>query len=473
MQHILNIQQKEWTEYRGEYRLRWVAIILYALFFLALATGLRYYITTAENSQAAQKASYEQWLSQGKKNPHGAAHYGFYAFKPLSPMAIVDKGMESFLGQAVWLEAHNQNEVKEREATDAGSLVRFGYVSIGFLFQVLFPLCIVLLGFNLFSKEREWGTLPLLLSAGASTGQLFKHKALALYKIVLLLVLPMFFISSVSMLIAAGAANWVACLQQFLVFCFFILLHLAVWVLLSLYVSSLVRQSSVSLVGLLGFWIVGVFFIPRIGSVLAKTVYPTPSSFAFSHNVRLDNELGIDRKSPAGLRQKRFEDSLLKQYGVDTVAALPLSIRGLNLKRSEEYGYMIFDRNYGALEATYRRQNNLMNWLHFLSPVQSMRSVSTGLSGTDIHKQHHFAAQAENHRRLIATVMNDDISQKSIGVENYEQDETLWQTIPPFRYTEASMLQVLMPQKIPLLALLAWCGGLVILLRKRARAIKG
>lgn len=470
---ISTVFQKEWAEYKNDYRLRWIALILYSLFAVALFTGTRYYSSTSSNAKAAQEASYEQWLHQGKKNPHGAAHYGFYAYKPLSPMAIIDKGMESFLGQAVWLEAHNQNEVKEREATDAGSIVRFGYLSTATIFQALFPLCIVLLGFNLFSKEREGGTLPMLLSSGISAGRLLKEKAMALYTIVLILFLPMLLIANVSMLIAGGFAAWKDALPQMLLFTVFSLLYFAVWTLLSLYISSGVRQSSVALVGLLGFWVLGLFFIPRMGSVLAKTIYRTPSAFAFSHNVRLDNEKGLDRKTPAALRQKRFEDSLLTQYGVDTVTALPLSIRGLNLKRGEEYGYQIFEKAYGGLQATYRQQDEVMNWLNFLSPVQSMRSISAGLSGTGIDKQADFALQAERHRRLIATVMNDDITVNSGRIENYEQDSTLWQKIPPFVYTQASLVQQLKPQVIPVLSLLIWCGGLLLLLQQRAKRIRG
>lgn len=470
---IRTIIQKEWTEYKEDSRVKWMTILLYALYAIALFTGISYYTSVSKNSAAAQEESYNQWLRQGKKNPHGAAHYGFYAYKPLSPMAILDKGMESYLGQAVWLEAHNQNEVKEREATDAGSIVRFGYLSVGFVFQFLFPLAILLLGFNVFSKEREWGTWPLLASSGASVRQIFKGKAAALYGIVLLIFLPLLFVSCISMLVTAGVSQWMAVMPRFILFAFFCLLHYAIWVLLSLYISSSVTASSVSLVALLGFWIVGTFFIPRAGSVLSKAVYPTPSSFQFSHSIRLDKELGLDGKTPASLRQKKFEDSLLTRYKVASVNNLPISIRGLNLKRGEEYGYLIFEKAYGGLEKIYRSQDRLMNWLNFLSPAQSMRSISAGTCGTDINKHILFAAQAEAHRRLIATTMNEDITMNAAGVETYEGDEKLWKKIPPFKYEEASIMQTLKPQLIPILSLVIWLSVMLFMLNIRAGKISG
>lgn len=465
---IKHIVRKEWLEYRYDRKLRWMVLFIYTLFAVALTTGIQYYTTHSTISRSAQKASYEQWLNQGKKNPHSAAHYGFYAFKPLSPLAIIDRGMENYLGQAVWLEAHNQNEVKERDATDAGSIVRFGNLSIAFIFIFLIPLLIVLIGFNIFSKEREYGTFPLLISSEGSMWTIFKGKAIALYRLVLTIFLPMLLTAAICIFTFAKS-EW---LPGFLMMSCFFLLYYAVWVLLSLYVSGFVKQSSVSLVTLLAFWVFGTFFMPRIGSIFSKSLYPTPSSFAFSNSVRMDNELGIDRKTPASLRQQLFEDSLLKRYKVATVEDLPVSIRGLNLERGEEYGYLIFEKNYGALENIYHRQDVVINWLNLLSPAQSMRCISAGYSGTDINKQIHFSSLAEDHRRLIASTMNEDIARNSVGIENYEVEERFWKKIPPFQFREMGLAKITYAQMLPIASLLIWFFLLLFLLRKRAAEIK-
>jgi len=227
------------------------------------------------------------------------------------------------------------------------------------------------------------------------------------------------------------------------------------------------------LVGLLAFWVFSTFFISRIGSVVAKSAVPTPSSFHFSHSIRLDNEMGIDRKTPASLRQKTFEDSLLKKYAVDSISQLPLNIRGLNLQRGEDYGYLIFEKNYGGLEADYLKQDAIMNWLNILSPAQNMRSISAGVSGTDINKHIHFAEQAEQHRRLIAATMNDDIARNSVGIENYEVSPDFWKKIAPFRYNPQSLLQVVPQQLISMVSLLLWLAMLWLLVKKRAGQITG
>jgi ABC-2 type transport system permease protein len=251
------------------------------------------------------------------------------------------------------------------------------------------------------------------------------------------------------------------------------LLYFAIWVLLALYISSLVRQSSVALVCLLAFWVFNTFYITRIGGLMVNSLVNLPSSFQFSHNIRLDNELGLNRNAPATLRQKKFEDSLLQHYRVDSLSQLPLNIRGLNLQRSEEYGYRIFEKNYGKLEADYLKQDAILTKLNLLSPAQSMRSVSAGLSGTDINKHLHFAKQAELHRRLIAHTMNNDIARNSAGIENYEVSPDFWKKIPPFYYHEKKLGDSIAQQWMSIVSLLMWLLALCLLLKYRAKKITG
>ena len=68
----------------------------------------------------------EHWETQGEKNPHSAAHYGVYAFKPRLALSFVDEGVDSFTGTSVWLEAHRQNDFLLRPAQEATAVQRIG-----------------------------------------------------------------------------------------------------------------------------------------------------------------------------------------------------------------------------------------------------------------------------------------------------------------------------------------------------------
>jgi ABC-2 type transport system permease protein len=466
------IIEKEKIEFRFDLRVRWVVGILYVLFIVALASGIVYYLENHQTQQNAQNASYQQWLNQGAKNPHGAAHYGFYAFKPTPATAILDKGVEGFLGQVVWLEAHNQNEVKQREANDAGTIVRFGTLSIGFLWQFLMPLAIILLGFNLFSKEKEGGTLWFLLSSGSSMWSIVEGKVLALYQLVLQIVLPMMLMVSLSIWWQTETGVFVNNISTLIFTFLFYLLYFLLWVLGCLWVSTWAVNSGISLVTLLSFWVFGTFFIPRMSGSIAKTVYASSSAFTFSQNVKLDGELGIDRKTTAQLRKKRLDDSLLRQYKVDSLTQLPVDYRGILLEAGEDYGKLIYEKNYGNLHGIYQKQDAIISFFNIFSPPLAMRNLSSGLSGTDLNRHLDFTKKAEKHRLMIAKTMNIDIQQNAVGKKNYQNDVNLWKKVPPFQYEKPSIWWALQQQLLSIISIIFWIGLMYFLLKKRAEQLQ-
>lgn len=88
------IARKELTEMLRDGRFRVLAVVVLALSLLSLAAGWKSYTDLSHQHAAAQAATREQWLSQEKKNPHSAAHYGMYAFQPKSQLAMVDTGID-------------------------------------------------------------------------------------------------------------------------------------------------------------------------------------------------------------------------------------------------------------------------------------------------------------------------------------------------------------------------------------------
>src|SRR5687768_6157014 len=174
------IARKEMTEMIRDGRFRWAAVIVFALLAAALLLGWQHYRDVNSQHEIARRATREQWLNQGSKNPHSAAHYGVYAFKPKMPLSLVDRGIDPWVGVAAWLEAHKQNEFKYRPAQDATAVQRFGELTGATVLQILIPLVIVLLTFSAFSAEREQGTLRQLLSLGVNRSHLAAGKALGI-----------------------------------------------------------------------------------------------------------------------------------------------------------------------------------------------------------------------------------------------------------------------------------------------------
>jgi ABC-2 type transport system permease protein len=153
------IARKELLETLRDGRFRTAAAVVIALTLASLGAGWKHYRDVSAQHEEARRGTRAQWLQQPKKNPHSAAHYGVYAFKPTSQLGIVDTGVDPYVGVAAWL-AHKQNEFRYRPAQDRTAVQRFGALTAAESLQAILPLFIILMAFPAFAGERETGTLP-------------------------------------------------------------------------------------------------------------------------------------------------------------------------------------------------------------------------------------------------------------------------------------------------------------------------
>jgi ABC-2 type transport system permease protein len=442
---ILHIARKEMLEMRQDGRFQIAAAIVLTLLCVSLGIGWQQYVSINRQHEQARAETREQWLTQGKKNPHSAAHYGVYAFKPKTPLSLVDRGADQYTGVAVWLEAHKQNEFKYKPARDANTLARFGDLTASSVLQLLIPLLVILMSFSSFAGEREQGTLRLLLSMGVPREKLAMGKALGVAGGLGLLLVPAAIVGSAALVLASDSGSFSANLPSLGWMTVSYLLYFVAFIGISLTVSALARSTRLALVCLLGFWIFNGLAAPRIFSDLSRTVYRTPSSFAFSQQMEAELKKGFDE---AALKQK-----LLAQYKVTTLEELPVNYAGISLKAGEDHGNEIYDKQYGNLWDTFEAQNRLQQQGGLIAPLMAVRSVSMGLSGTDFAQFRDFSIAAEKYRRLFIDVMNEDIMNAPKSQTPHMGDEKLWSKVPAFEYTAPSVNVVLGQQ--------AWSLGLL------------
>jgi Fe2+ or Zn2+ uptake regulation protein/ABC-type transport system involved in multi-copper enzyme maturation permease subunit len=229
---IRTIARKEFVEMLRDGRFRWAASIVLPLLALALLAGAYYQRELVARQRAAQAAEQARWYAQEPKNPHSAAHYGLYAFKPRLAPAFLDPGVEPYTGVAVWLEAHKQNEMLYRPGEDATLAQRFGELTVALIVQVVLPLVVILLVFNAFAGERERGTLRQLLSLGLRPRDLVLGKMLGLGGALGLMVAPAVVLAAVALALTGpteGAPRFALLALVFLVYIgTFVLLALAI-----------------------------------------------------------------------------------------------------------------------------------------------------------------------------------------------------------------------------------------------------
>ena len=453
---IRHIVRKEFMDVVRDGRFRWCAALVGALLLVSLGTGW----VQARNAQrelaAAQATARDHWESQGEKNPHSAAHYGIYAFKPRLALSFVDEGVDPYTGTSVLLEAHRQNDFLLRPAQDATPAQRIGALTAAQVLQHLVPLLIILLTFGALAGERERGTLRQLLATGIGRLELAMGKALGIAAALALLLVPAAIVGAAAIVVGSpGPAA--SPLVRGAVLTGVYLAYFATFIGLSLAVSAKAPSARAALVVLLAVWVVNGLVAPRVAVDLSKWLYPTPSAVEFANNMGQEMSDGVDgiqRPDRAATTQE-----LLDQYKLENAEDLPINAIGVFLQKSEEFGNQIFDRNYGSLWNTFERQGYVHEALAVTAPLLAVRTISMGLAGTDVEQHRHFAVAAEEYRRALVRRLNGELTENSRTGEVYLSSADLWSQMPPFRYDAPTVGWVLRNRVLSLLVLGLWLAA--------------
>ena len=109
---IAVIARKEFTEFRRDSRFRLAASLMLVLLLAGSLLGWRNYLDLEAQAEAAAEHDYQRWQQQDPKHPHDAAHNGVYVFKTPRPLAVVDGGIEPYVGASIMNGAHIQGEAE-------------------------------------------------------------------------------------------------------------------------------------------------------------------------------------------------------------------------------------------------------------------------------------------------------------------------------------------------------------------------
>lgn len=452
------IAAKELSECIRDGRFRLLAASILALLVAGLVTGWHETQTTRQSIESAQASEQATWLGQGPRNPHSAAHFGHYAFKPKPLLSALDRGVNAYLGTAVWLEAHWQDPFALRPAEDRTAVQRFGELTVAFTLQVLAPLLIVFLGFSTFAGERERGTLLQLMSLGLEPRHLALGKALGLGAALALVMVPAVLLAS-AVGLGSGSADGGYSLVKAALMAVSYGVYFLLLLGLVLTVSAWARRARTALVLLLGCWMFSTLIVPRLVADLAEGAHPIPTPRAFFAAISEDEAQGMTGQGTRQERRQALTERTLEEYGAESLEQLPINFAGLSLQASEEHSNLVYDKHYGDLWRRYLGQEHLHQWGAALSPTLAVRSLSMALAGTDVAHHRHFADAAEQHRRVLVKFLNDDMTHNAGEASfTYMADETLWQATPEFSYQPPALAEALTGQTPAVAWLLVWFG---------------
>lgn len=467
------IARKEFTELRRDGRYRLAAGLILILLLASSLVGWRNYLDLVAQAREAAANDYGRWGEQQPKNPHDAAHHGVYAFKTPRPLAIVDGGVEPYVGAAVLNGAHLQAEVQYPPAQEMTALQRFGDLSPAIVGQALLPLLVILLSFGAFAGEREQGTLRQLLSQGVKPAALFWGKALGIAAALAVVLAPAALIG----LVVAGALAQPQFRADELtragLMTLFYGIYLAIMLFLSLGVSAHCRTSRGALILLLTFWGAAIFAAPRALLDAGGRLCPVPSNVDYW--IRLNN----DWAQEAGVLQETTIKQTLSEHHVEKIEDLPYDFTGKLMQAGDEAGQNAADRALTERFGVYERQTRLLELGAVLAPVAGVSLLSMALTGNDLGQHRDFIRQAEAHRRDMGRRLNEywtDHSRKDAegwGVWRLQGDAALWASIPPFVYAPRPWTAAVAGYPYAIAALALWTAGSLLFARRAVAKLSG
>ncbi|PSJ36681.1 DUF3526 domain-containing protein [Allosphingosinicella deserti] len=394
---------QQWRLLMRDRRLFLLGFALLLLLCTAGLTGAALHARQEAQRRDGQSEEAQIWAQQGAANPHGAAHFGRYLFKPTSPLAAFDPGLLPQLGTSLKLEAHASNPARHRAIDGGTALDRFGDLSPATMLQVLAPLLIILSGFAAFAGEHARGLLRQELAAGAGPTMLMAGRLAAFGGLAVGLVAVAALASGAALGMAGasvtdfGALLWIMAGYA---------LYLFTFAALTLGASAAFTSARTALVLLLAFWAVATLFVPRIAPSIAESLAPTLSGPAFEAAVTKQMREGPSGHDPQDARLERLRAETMRRYGVSRIEDLPIDFNGVALFHGEALSTSLYRRHFAALYEGYDRQAEIQRGFALLSPLQAIRPWSRALAGSDQHAHRQFLEQAELFRYELVQGLN-------------------------------------------------------------------
>ena len=462
--------RKDGLEFLRDRRLLGASALVLLLGLLALLLALGQVTAYERDRRAAEEQDRATWLSQGARNPHGAAHFNAWAFRPLTALALLEPGVTPHAGAAIWMEAHRQDLASARPVEDRAGTLDLGTLSLAWVLQVLAPLLLGVLAAGLVARERERGTLRSMLAAGLRPTSVVAMKARTLGVLGAVVLLPLLLAGAATVAMAPASLDADG-VQRLVLWLLAHAGYLALVVCLAVALSAAVATAERAMLLWVGGWALAMLIAPRLGATIADAAapLPTPREFWAGIEAQLGEADVFDPESPA---TKALQSATLARYGVARIEDLPVNFAGIQLDAAEAHGNEVFDRAYGKLHAHEDRQRTWMRIASLLSPMSALQNVSAGLAGTDTAHQREFAAQAEAHRRLTVGLLNADMTRNAGRADfEYKADPLLWTTIPEFEYRSPSWWTKARAWAIDATVLAAWMLLAAGLLRRAGRAL--
>jgi ABC-2 type transport system permease protein len=349
---------------------------------------------------------------------------------PLLPLAPVAVGLRDLLPPVLLVSAASKDSFLFKDEIANPVHLLSGWFDLAFVLVFIYPLCVLLLTYNLVSLEREQGRLGLVASCGHPMG---------LWLLLRLAVRGGLPVAATLVLVLVSLAAWGVNLTLDLsatgILCVAVLVYGLFWVGLSLCVSMLGRSSAWNAMASVGVWIVMLLILPAATHAIAGALYPAPSRASLVLQVRA---AAVNAESNRDAELAKY----LESHPQTDVSLDPGSARERTLRRlvTQQAAVQRVDALLLEHEAQLARQQSVVQQFSVVSPALLMNEVLAEVAGSGPQRMAEYMAMVnEFHGRwrtffVSRAQLNQPMSAQDYGqlprwAANPERSEAGWTAV--------------------------------------------
>lgn len=461
------------------------ALALVAVLVAVLLGGSAIVAWRAERAYETQRQRYQatveaQWDAQPARHPHRVSHYGYLLFRPRPPLGFFDDGVTPQTGSTVFLEAHRQNSMNFADASQADAPLGFGTLSMALVLQLVVPLVVFVAAAGTVARDRQDGTLALLLAQGARWSSVLAGKTLAVFVTAVMLALPAVVVTGA--LLAwrgdTGGSGDIGTRATALLGAH--VGYFAICAAIGVAVSALCRTSRDATLVLVGLWLALWVVVPRLAPAVGASARDLPTRAEFEADVERRTRALGDSHNPNDEKFAAFKADYLARHGASRIEDLPVNYNGIVMVEGERLTTDAYRGARAVVQAALDRHAAVVAAAGVVSPYVAIRLASMALAGSGVAAADDFEGQAEAYRYALVQHLNGlHAEHVSLAADRYETTgggsdaptrqrlaAEHWDEAPAFTYRAPALSVSLAEAAAGLLVLAAWLGALVVGLRR-------
>ncbi|MFC1543187.1 ABC transporter permease subunit [Candidatus Neomarinimicrobiota bacterium] len=359
-------------------------------------------------------------------------------YKPPEILALFNKGLVDNIRNSTQISIGDVPDFESASTSTNPLLSVFQIFDITLIFKIVISIFTLLLVYDSISGEKEDRTLALLLSNNLPRYKLLLGKFIGgMITITIPIAIGIILqgiILAVSPLISLSASDW---LRIILIY-FISLITVAVLFNLGLFISSVTRAASDTLILLLFVWVIIVLVIPNASTYLASQSQPVGSredtdlqvqelwrQFNMEVNDYSENNISYDQESQYIQSDAGEPWGFYHKFATKNLIRIKQELNSFSEPLRVEYAEKVWQAERRYLE-NMEKQNNLSKMISRFSPISIYELLVSGLSRSDIAAYNRFYEQAREYRNQLVSYLNNKNAFSSIRYISTVKEEHLF-----------------------------------------------